>query len=421
MKSRADYVQMCLSKIKREIPEPNRSLLLEFYKSMKVDRLTDGRILEYMRCLYEIAGMRKKPFREYTQKDVMNVLFRYENARYSRNGTSRPYSYNTILGVKISLKKLFKWLNGDGTYPDCVKHMVCSSNRAPKIRPEDVLTPVDIKRMADACDQLRDKALIQVFYESGCRSIEIWNLRRKNIDFDKFGAIITVKSAKTRDEYRRVRVVFSAPDLANWLRVLPQKSPEAHVWVGIGTRNRGRLITQGEISHVLKVAARKAGVQKRVWPHLMRHSRATAMASRTTETMMRKYFGWSRTSDMPSHYSHLSGKQVDDAILEMYGIRKPENEGDNLVAVVCPRCSVQNSPANFCARCGFPLNEKAADWADMRVESAAHFVKEMLTDEKIQRVLKQKMMEFFASNPQGPPANLSLPPPSRQMHDSQAV
>jgi integrase/recombinase XerD len=38
------------------------------------------------------------------------------------------------------------------------------------------------------------------------------------------------------------------------------------------------------------------------------------------ETQMNAYFGWIQGSDMPSTYVHLSGRDIDDAILKANGI-----------------------------------------------------------------------------------------------------
>ncbi len=64
---------------------------------------------------------------------------------------------------------------------------------------------------------------------------------------------------------------------------------------------------------------------------------------------------------MAGTYIHLSGKNVDDAILGMYGKKKVENGVDILKEIACPRCGKDNSPiSKFCGGCGFALNEKSA-------------------------------------------------------------
>jgi hypothetical protein len=70
----------------------------------------------------------------------------------------------------------------------------------------------------------------------------------------------------------------------------------------------------------LNKIAKKAGINKRIHPHLFRHSRATYMANFLTEAQMNAYFGWVQGSSMPSIYVHLPGCDIDDAVLKANGI-----------------------------------------------------------------------------------------------------
>ena len=50
----------------------------------------------------------------------------------------------------------------------------------------------DIQKMIKACHNPRDKALISVHWESGCRAGEMLGMRIKNVQFDEKGAVIMV-------------------------------------------------------------------------------------------------------------------------------------------------------------------------------------------------------------------------------------
>lgn len=111
------------------------------------------------------------------------------------------------------------------------------------------------------------------------------------------------------------------------------------------------------------MAAQRAGIKKKVNPHSFRHARATYLAGRFTEQQLKAFFGWTRSSDATTVYVHLSGKDVDDALLKAYGIKTEESSCDitTLKPVNCKRCKTQNESANsFCKLCGFPLNEDVA-------------------------------------------------------------
>ena len=113
---------------------------------------------------------------------------------------------------------------------------------------------------------------------------------------------------------------------------------------------------------MLKELANRAGIDKPIRPHLLRHSLATYYAARLTEAVMNEHFGWRQGGRTAAIYTHLSGKQVDDQILAVFGKKKIDLQSNKAVDVVCcPRCGLQNTPASLqCHKCGFPLTEKAA-------------------------------------------------------------
>ena len=117
------------------------------------------------------------------------------------------------------------------------------------------------------------------------------------------------------------------------------------------------------IAKVLKQTARKAGIEKRVNPHAWRHARATFLANKLTEQQLKHLFGWGQSSDMAATYVHLSGRDVDDALLAVYGKKKrvEENDKGELTPTECPRCKETNEYNNtFCKRCGWTLDNDGA-------------------------------------------------------------
>ena len=76
---------------------------------------------------------------------------------------------------------------------------------------------------------------------------------------------------------------------------------------------------------MLHVTAIRAGIAKRVNPHSFRHARASNLANFLTEAQMKEYLGWVGDSRMASTYVHLSGRNIDNALFKLNGI-KTEDE-----------------------------------------------------------------------------------------------
>lgn len=292
----------------------NKKLILEFDSYIASIGLGRLRRLKYLGNLSWFSRNFGKPFAKVTKKDLLELVGKVE--------TSDLKAW-TKADRKILIKRFFKWFKGnDEDYPDEVRWIKCHVKERLVKLPEELISEDEIKRMADAATKPRDKAMIQVLYESGCRIMELLTIQLKNVEFDDFGAIIRV-TGKTGD--RRIRLVASAPALALWMDFHPYKDdPEAYLWSRYLDRKAMDTLPlhYSVTKRIICDVAVKAGIKKKITPHLFRHSRATALANKLTEAQMKEYFGWVQGSDMASVYVHLSGRDVDNAILDVYGPRK---------------------------------------------------------------------------------------------------
>jgi len=371
-----------LSNLKNsDIREEDKADIQKFYRHLSAEGLSLGRIIKYIVEIQRLARLSTKPLASLTKDDVIDIVQKIESRQ--------DYSTSTKHDYKLTLKKFFKCLKGSEEYPDEVSWIKIGSNNRDRILPEELLTEDEVKRMAEVAYTPRDKALILVLYESGCRIGEILSLKMKHVHFDEYGAVLMV-NGKTGS--RRVRIIASVPTLATWLNNHPLRdNPENALWISQGTRDRNLPLKYRTAAWIIRHVARRAGIRKRVYPHLFRHSRATELAKHLTEAQMKQMFGWVQGSDMASVYVHLSGRDVDDALLRLNGIpleEKPREEKFRLI--ICQRCKSKNSPdSKFCNACGSALNLDAAIEID---ETRAKADKLMTTLVKKPRVL-DKLLE----------------------------
>ncbi|MHA2266013.1 MAG: tyrosine-type recombinase/integrase, partial [Candidatus Thorarchaeota archaeon] len=237
--------------------------------------------------------------------------------------------------------------------------------------------------------------IVAVLWESGCRIGELLNLRIRHVSFEENLTRITVHG---KTGARRVPLIDSTPYLAEWLENHPMRDKRGSpLWVGIGTVGRDRRLEYAALRKMLQNMARKAKIGKKVNPHNFRHSRATMLANHLTEAQMNQYFGWVTGSDMPSTYVHLSGRDVDDAILKMRGLSKPKEEEieGSLAPKTCPRCDLANkATGKFCMRCGAILDVQTAVAMQDEMKSLDEKFSTLLKDEDVQKLLMKRMIEL---------------------------
>jgi len=381
-------LEACFNKIKKsKISESNKKAIFNFQEQCLAEGLGTARILKYVQTLYQLSLLLRKNFKSCDKNDIAKVIRELEKKNYSE-WTKHDY--------KVALKKFYKWLRGiDEGYPEEVKWIKTTVRNSKHKLPEELLTEEDIQKLVESAEHPRDKALVFVLYESGCRIGELSSLRIKNIQFDEYGAQIIV-GGKTG--MRRIRLISSVPSLASWINIHPERdNPEAPLWVSIGTRNKGIRMNYSTVRTMLQRLANKAGIKKRINPHLFRHSRATHLASHLTEAQMKEFFGWVQGSEMASIYVHLSGRDVDDALLKIYGLKKKESEekGNALKPKKCPRCEMMNpATSKFCSRCAMALDIQTAmkleDLRKMWDQEMAEFVK----DPEVQRLWMKKRLSI---------------------------
>ncbi|MFA4855992.1 MAG: tyrosine-type recombinase/integrase [archaeon] len=359
-----------------QILESNKELILKFHQHNLAQGISMPRMERQTSVLRKTACQMKKDFKALTKDDYVAFLAWMRQENYKEGSI---WTYKNILSV------FHKWLN-NGTKPDCIAWFK-NKKLQNKILPEQLLSQEDIKNLIKAADNKRDKALISMLWETGARVGEIGNARIKDISFDDFGARVFLNG---KTGMRKVRIVHSAPYLLDWFNEHPySKNIDAPLWICTNQKQCDK-IGYNSIVKILRTAKARAGIQKPINPHQFRHSRATYTAQFLTDAQMKEYFGWGQDSKMAARYVHLSGKQVDDAILTMCGLKKKEEQKDILQREPCPRCKHLNEVnSSHCQQCWLPLTIEAT-----------REMKE--TEEKDQEGLisLMKLLELAGNNPE---------------------
>jgi integrase len=384
--------------------------LREFYNQCNADGLSPKTTLNYLRHLRTLGLCVKKPFEKMTKENLVYFLNERQRPDFLKKlGVKFPLlkekqvSARTMNEIKVVLKKFYKWLykmDGWGVYPEVVSWIKTPRklNISQKL-PEELLTKEEIKAMANKASNPRDRALIMILYESGCRVGEILNLKMKHVAFDQYGAVIIVNG---KTGMRRIRLIDSVPDLQLWVNHHPYKdNPEAPLFIDLGAYVGGRQLGYYALLHIIKVLAAKAGINKRVHPHLFRHSRLTELAKMFTEQELKILAGWVGSSYMPRIYVHLSGADVEKKLLMLNGklteesLEEEKRKDETLRPKKCPRCNEIN-PATFrfCGKCGMVLDLKSAASLEQKREDIDNIMLKLIKDPETIAFLVEKIKEM---------------------------
>lgn len=362
-------------------------LLEKFEHELKLNNYSVGRIEKYWSFLKTIHEKLGVCLDKAEKEDLERLVIEIDG--------NNKWSEWTKIDFKRIIKFFYRWLKSgslEGEYPSIVKWIKVKMKKNNQKVPDQVLTKEEIELLASKAGNLRDRALVLVLYESGCRISEFLNMRIKDIVFDQHGCYIMV-SGKTG--WRRVRIIEYSKDLLKWLDSHPLKSdPEAYVWVSL--ENFGKVVSPNAVNRLLKNLARKTGIVKCVHPHAFRHARATHLAKQLPEAIMKEYFGWTMDSKMASVYYHLSGRDVDEALLKAYGYKIEKEEEKQIPLRVCPNCGEANSLLNhFCKKCNTFL-DLSLTWKE-KDEAVARVLEVLKKDKwfvrKVKKIIKDLGLE----------------------------
>lgn len=369
-----------------DISENNRKIALTFKDYLLSEGIGLAKIERYLGDILKFNRLLGLPFEKAGKEDIRRVVSAVHQQEWSEE-TKRCF--------KIMIRKLYCFIRGvergDG-YPDEVRWMKMELGVKHRKLPEELLTEDEVKRIVQACTCIRDKALLATLAESGCRVSEVGLMKIKNVSFETYGARISI-NGKTGS--RKILIINATPYLQEWINSHPDNdNPESFLWVS----NQERLMCYSRFMAILKRAAAKAGIKKRVHPHLLRHSRATQLASIMSDSQLKNYLGWTQSSKMAGIYVHMSGKDADDAILQANNIVVEKVKKDPaLKPVHCLRCKAKNPATNrFCNCCGFILEQETAKEVltkEQEQNLADNLMNTLLKDKDVLALIMKKVNE----------------------------
>jgi len=376
----------------QELVKPNVFKKLEEYEIALINKgLSEAAQAKNFDMILSLTRMipNGKSWMALKQKDIDGIVATFMR-KFSDNGkeTATTTDHKRFLRIWYRFIKLgsreFKKVGDPIETRDLIAGRV-----EDKISRLQLITPEEKKKLVDSCTNLRDKALIDVHYDSGCRIGETLSLYIKHVKFDKYGAILSVDG---KTGARNVRVLESTPTLATWIKSHPDKdNPQAPLFPTLHKGWLGEPLSYQASARVLKTACKKGGVRELYW-HLFRHTEATRTAKYMPEALTKKRHGWSGTSKMAARYSHINDSDVDEVFLREHGINPDDNYEKSTVPVLCPICKTPNSyDSEICEICGKPLTMDKAILLDSQRDEEFNKMKDALVVSVMQQVEEQML------------------------------
>ena len=236
----------------------------KYLRDKKRQGLSPVTIYSYGLILRKFANfMKGKKLQEITRK--IYCYFDY------READENVKEVSTLETTRSILRSFFDWLK---------EEQIITENLMIKIKPFKMkqyivkaLTIEELETVRDACSTLRQKALVEMFYSTGCRLDEIVKININDIDWQNRSIKVIGKGDKQRIVFFSVRASII---LKKYLESRNDDCPALFITERKPYRRLGRRQIQKEIVKIKN----KAEFTKDLSPHVFRHTMATLMLNK---------------------------------------------------------------------------------------------------------------------------------------------
>lgn len=184
--------------------------------------------------------------------------------------------------------------------------------------PAEPLTPSEVQSLLAQCSRraptgIRNRALLTLLYRSGLRVSEVLSLRPSDVDLSKH----TIRLLDTKSGHAQTRGFHPSADdaLARWLdtrKALGVPNGKTRLFCTLD----GAPVSDDYVRALLRRLGAKAGVDKRVHPHGLRHTFAVELEQAGTPvTVISKMLGHSSVAVTSRYLDHLTNGQAVEALL----------------------------------------------------------------------------------------------------------
>lgn len=269
----------------QELPDMVKAYLV----SRKVEGYAAGTLDNFHRFLKIFFWQVQKAPQDVTALDVRVFLHKYQEER----GVS-DRSLDKIRGYICSF---FKWAAAEEYIPKDPTTSIKAIKYEAKER--SYCSQMELEYLRKACNTLKERAILELFYSTGCRVAELVNLKKTDIDFKEGTVLLFGKGKKYRTSYVNAKAEVAVKEyLAS--RV------DDHDALFVSDRRPYNPIGIAGVQKIIRNLAMRASnnLSHPVTPHILRHTTATTMANNDVDLIVIKTIMGHESANTTMNYIH---------------------------------------------------------------------------------------------------------------------
>lgn len=224
----------------------------------KLEGLSEGTLKTYDLYLKDFLMSVNKSISSITTDDIRIYLYNFQKNRHVGN--------RSLDGRRLVINTFFQWCTDEGYITQNPCRQIRPIKYESKLR--EPLTGIEMELIRDACRTYREKAIIELFYSTGCRVSELVTLNKDDIDFRKGEVHLFGKGNKHRLSY-----INAKAEVALKKYLFTRKDDNEALFVS--ERKPYNRIKKTGVEKIVREIGERSEIGRRVYPHLIRHTTAT--------------------------------------------------------------------------------------------------------------------------------------------------
>ncbi len=268
-------------------------LIISFEQKLKIERYSTNSIRNYsstVRSFLKTASYKFSSPELLGEKEIEKyILWKIEKHRIS-------FSHQRI--IVASIDKFYRLIYKRSLN---LKHLYPS--RKEKTLP-NYISKQEVKKIIDCTENLKHQCIVKLLYGCGLRLSELINLRITDINSEN----MTIKIRNAKGNKDRI-VMLSASLLQDLRNYFTMFRPKEYLFEG----QNGNLYSARSVQNLVKDAAKRAGIIKKVTPHILRHSFATHLLESGTDIRyIQELLGHQsiKTTEIYTHITDISKSNI---------------------------------------------------------------------------------------------------------------
>lgn len=141
-------------------------------------------------------------------------------------------------------------------------------NPKPEQRIPKGLNVEELEIMRESCTTLRERAIVEVLYATGCRLDELIHINKNHIDWQQQSLRVVGKGDKERTVYLSFKAIYH-------LKKYLKSRKDTNIALFVGSRKPHDRLSGRSIQREIAKIASRMNIDKNIHPHILRHTFAS--------------------------------------------------------------------------------------------------------------------------------------------------